>query len=573
MRIGLVFFALLLIGRLFYLQVIKHGNYSKQAANEHTQKYQIPARRGQLYVQDGSGGISPLALNQTLNIVFADPRYVTDKAGAAQKISSILGGAAGDYQSKMDHSTEYAVLANQVTNDQVSKIKSLNIAGIGYTPRAYRNYPEGSLAAQVIGFVNADGAGQYGIEQYLNGQLAGTPGQLSGKTDSHGLPIYTADNVNRQPVDGKSYVLTIDRSVQAEIEQALADRVKAVKAKSGSAVVLDPTTGGVIAMATYPSFDPNAYGKVADYNVFSNEVTSGQFEPGSGIKVFSMAAGLDQNKVTSESTFNDPHCYTVDTHQVCDANGDQPGSKSMTVVLRDSLNVGMMFVLRQLGGDPNKFTLAGKKTLYEYFTNHFGFGIRTGIEQANEAGGLINKPTTASGNDVNYANMSFGQGMNATMIQMVAAMAAVANGGKLWQPHLVAGVRNDDGTISKVDPKLVRDHVISTVAATQLDQMLQVVAKHGSGYIADQMNPNYSIAGKTGTAQIPKADGTGYIDGSNIGSFVGYAPALNPKFVLMVRIDQPAINGYAETTTVPLFGQICQWLFNYYGIPPTGQIK
>jgi len=226
-----------------------------------------------------------------------------------------------------------------------------------------------------------------------------------------------------------------------------------------------------------------------------------------------------------------------------------------------------------LGGDPNNFNLTGKKTLFDYFTNHFGFGTRTGIEQANEDAGVINQPSNAAGNNVNYANMSFGQGMTATMIQMVAAMGAIANGGQLWQPHLVDGKVDFAGNVTPVAPKLVRDHVISASAAAQLNQMLQVVAKHGSGYIADQMNPGYSIAGKTGTAQIPKPDGTGYIDGANIGSFVGFAPAVNPKFVLMVRIDRPAVGGYAETTTVPVFGQICQWLFSYYGIAPTGQIK
>jgi len=199
-------------------------------------------------------------------------------------------------------------------------------------------------------------------------------------------------------------------------------------------------------------------------------------------------------------------------------------------------------------------------------------GTRTGIEQANEAGGVINGPSNVGGNDVNYANMSFGQGMSVTMVQMVAAMAAVANGGKLWQPHLVDAELKPDGTEVPVAPKLVRDHVISPTAAAQLNQMLQVVVQHGSGYKIYE-NPNnkgYKIAGKTGTAQIPKPDGTGYYDGRNIGSFVGYAPADNPKFVMMVRVNEPGVAGYAEYTTVPLFGDITGWLFKYYGIPPSG---
>jgi cell division protein FtsI/penicillin-binding protein 2 len=287
------------------------------------------------------------------------------------------------------------------------------------------------------------------------------------------------------------------------------------------------------------------------------------------MKVFTMAAGLDQGKVTPDSKYDDPGCYKVDDRTVCDAAGDKPGNgKTMTVVLRDSLNTGVMYVLRLLGGDATKFTLSGKQMLYDYFTKHFGFGERTGIEQANEATGAVNLPSNAAGNNVTYANMSFGQGVSVTMIQMVAAMAAVANGGKLYQPHVVDGVLKSDGTVESAAPKLVTDHVMNPTAIAELNQMLQVVVQHGSGYIAGGMNPGYKIAGKTGTAQIPRPDGKGYIDGANIGSFVGFAPADKPKFVVMVRINEPGVSGYAETTTVPVFGDVCKWLFKYYGLPP-----
>ena len=228
-----------------------------------------------------------------------------------------------------------------------------------------------------------------------------------------------------------------------------------------------------------------------------------------------------------------------------------------------------------LGTDPNEFTLVGKKMLFAYFTNHFGFGVRTGIEQSNEAAGSVQSPTNAAGNNVTYANMAFGQGMSVTMIQMVSAMAAVANGGRLYQARVVDGTMAYDGTVRSQPAKILADHVISPSAATDLNTMLQVVVQHGSGYLAGLANPGYKIAGKTGTAQIPKPDGTGYIDGANIGSFVGFAPADNPKFVVMVRINEPSVNcdgaqcGYAEYTTVPVFGDVCKWLFKYYGIPPS----
>jgi cell division protein FtsI/penicillin-binding protein 2 len=228
-----------------------------------------------------------------------------------------------------------------------------------------------------------------------------------------------------------------------------------------------------------------------------------------------------------------------------------------------------MYVLRMLGGDPNKINLAGKQTLYNYLTKHFGFGERTGIEQANEVAGVVKQATNEAGNNVTYANMSFGQGMSVTMIQMVAAMAAVANGGTWYQPRVVDAVMNPDGTLDRLASKPARQGVISKQTAAQLAQMLTVVVEHGSGYKAKIPGYTNQIAGKTGTAQIPRPDGKGYIEGSNIGSFVGYAPVSNPRFVLMVRINEPQINGYAEVTTVPVFRSVTDWLFKYYGVPPS----
>jgi cell division protein FtsI/penicillin-binding protein 2 len=390
---------------------------------------------------------------------------------------------------------------------------------------------------------------------------------LAAKTDTHGIPIATADNIVKPPQNGKSYVLTIDPNIQAMAEQELAEQITKVKAKSGSIIVTD-LDGAVRAMANYPTYDPNNYGSVTDYSVFINQVVTSQFEPGSGIKAFTMAAGLDQGKIKPDTTYDDPGCLKVGDRNICNAEGDKPGNnKTMTMVLRDSLNTGVMFVLRLLGGDTNKITLSGKKTLHDYFTKHFGFGTRTGIEQSGEAAGVVPEPTT---NDVTYANMTFGQGMSATMVQIAAAMAAIANGGTLYQPRVIDGVVSEDGTETKLGAKKVADHVMSAQAISDLNQMLQVVVQHGSGYLAGAANKGYKIAGKTGTAQIPRPDGKGYIDGANIGSFTGFAPADAPRFVVMVRINEPGVKGYAETTTVPVFADVCKWLFKYYGIPPSG---
>lgn len=555
--------------RLAYLQIWQHGVLAAKANNEHSRKYEVPATRGKLYVYDGDQR-APITLNQTLKVVYADPRYVDNKHDTAVKLAGALGGDAAQYEDLMVHAKEYVELATRVPDAAGQKVKDLHLKGIGLLDRDYRVYPEGVLAAQVLGFVNADGDGQYGIEGYLNQQLKGTPGRLAAKTDTLGLPIYTANNVIQAPKDGTSYQLTIDRNVQAEVEKELQAGVQNAKAASGSAVVMDPYTGQIEAMANYPSYDPNNYSQVKDYSVFSNSVVSGMFEPGSTLKVFTMAAGLDQNKITPDATYNDTGSFRVDNFTIHNAATDPAngyGVTSMTRALELSLNTGVIYVLRTLGTDINKVTPAGKQTLYNYFTGRFGLGTRTGIEQANEAAGLVYPPNKAS--DVNYANLTFGQGVDVTMIQMVTAMSAIANGGSVVQPHVIAGSINPDGSLNAVGTTVVRQHVISPKAVGELDQMLVETVNHGTAYIAHNQNPGYKIGGKTGTAQIPDFVHGGYVQGKNIGDFLGFAPVDHPKFVMMIRINEPGTQGYAETTTVPVFSAIAKWLFTYYAIPPT----
>ena len=334
--------------------------------------------------------------------------------------------------------------------------------------------------------------------------------------------------------------------------------------------MLDPSTGAVKAMANYPTYDPNNYAQTTDYQSFENATVSSAFEPGSGFKLITMATGLDQGKVTPDTTYTDTGCDTVTGTKICNdeqtagtPNNDGPNT-TMTEVLRDSLNTGVMFVLRSLGSDPNNITYAGKKLLYSYITQHFGFGRVTGIEQSGEAAGTVNPPTS---NDVNYANMSFGQGVDVTMLQMVDAIAAIANGGTLYKPYLVSQVISPDGNVKATRPTVVQSHVVSAQTSQQMAAMGEVVVQHGTGYAA--YTPGYAIAGKTGTAQVPNPSGAGYLPNANIGSFTGYAPANAPKFVVMVRINEPTIPGDAESTTVPVFAGLVRWLFQYYAIPPS----
>lgn len=551
--------------RLLYVQIIQHNRYASQATTSQSRKFAIPAERGQIYAYDGDQ-VVPLVLNETFKTVYADPSLIKSKDKVAGVLAEVLGGRRSEYVAKLKTKGNYVVLAQKVPTSKGEALAKKDLLGVGITDQVYRTYPEGNLAAQVLGFVNNDGVGQYGIEGYMNKEIGGTDGLRQVKTDTRGNPIAIAGSVDRPAVDGKSYVLTIDRNIQAEVEQALEAGVKNVGAKSGSVIVMDPNSGAIKAMANYPTFDPGDYSKVKDYSVFSNSVVTNQFEPGSGFKMFTMAAGLDTGKVKPDTTYTDTGKVELDGRVINNSHDKAWGVQSMTDVIEKSLNTGVVFVLRSLGGNLDAINLAGKKVLYSYFQK-FGFGQPTGVEQSGEAAGMVNKPTKISGNDVNYANMTFGQGISATMIQMVTAASAIANGGKLYQPQLVAGVKEGD-SIKTFSPKIITTQVISKSAASDLVTMMEKVVqgKYGSGYKARMAG--YTISGKTGTAQIPNPNGNGYREDKNIGTFIGFAPSKAPKFIMMVRINEPNVSGFAESTTVPVFADIEKWLVTYMQIPP-----
>jgi len=565
--VGFFICLLTLVLRSAYLQILKHSEYSRQATEEHNRKYEIPAKRGEIYCLDGISGQTktPLTLNQSYKLLYADPSLILNKSETASRLTGITGESAQKYLELLMAPGTYVVLNSKISLDMANKISKLNLIGIGLTDKNYRAYPEGNLASQVLGFVNSDDKGQYGVEGYMDKELSGTNGLLSAKTDTRGIPIVTADNIAKDPIDGTSLVLTIDRNIQAQVEKYLAEGVKAVSAKSGSVVIMDPNTGAIKAIANFPTYDPANYSVIKDYSVFSNSVISNLFEPGSSFKVFTMAAGLDLGKVKPATTYNDPGVLQIDGYTIRNAEGKRWGVQTMIDVIQKSLNTGAIFVLKSLGGDLTNINITGKQYLYDYLINHFGFGSKTGIEQTGEASGVVNKPSSSN---VNYANMTFGQGVSATMIQMVTAVSAIANKGTIYKPYLIDQKILADNSIVKTDSKVVRTNIISTQTATDLTNMMIQVVEHGSGWMTKIKG--YKIAGKTGTAQVPKSNSPGYEAAKNIGSFIGFAPAEKPKFIMMVRLDEPKTNGFAESTTVPIFAHIAEWLLKYYEIPPSG---
>lgn len=547
--------------RLIQVQVFKHGYYSLLASEEHLSKYKIPSSRGQIYLTD-RGEPLPAVFNRNLKVLYADARYVQDSVAVARELASVTGGNAQKYEQLIERGGSYIVLEREVEPEVASRVKALGVGGIGLGDSAKRIYPEKTLAAHVLGFVNNDGAGQYGIEQQFNEFLAGQPGLLDAKTDIGGIPIATSDNVQIEPVEGGDVFLTIDRNLQAVVERVLKQGTEEYGAQSASAVVMDPRSGAVLALANYPTFEPENYSNT-DFNRFINIAVNGQFEPGSGFKSFAMATGIDSGAVTPDTTYFDTGLEVIDGYSIKNAIGSGGLVRTMTNVITESVNTGVVFVLKQLGG--GSINLQAKQTLFKYYTEHFRFGTRSGIELPNETAGQVPAPEAAS--DVAYANMTFGQGLTVNMVQMVQAYASVVNGGKLYKPFIVNELRASDGKSQITQPNVIDSSVISAETSRQLKSMMETVVESGGGY--GTKLEGYRIGGKTGTAQIPSPGG-GYYTDRDIGSFIGFAPFDTPSVVMMVRVDRPTrAPGFAGSAAAgPMFGEIMEWFLRYYGIPP-----
>jgi cell division protein FtsI/penicillin-binding protein 2 len=557
--------------RLFQLQIVQHDYYQRQAEMEHTSKFAIPASRGLIYAHDGTDKFAPLVLNEPVYTVYADPSYVTDASRIADVMRRVAGGnVVHEFDKQLtDTKLRYTVLARQISKTQADLIKKEDLDGVGLQQETKRVYPEDQLAAQTLGFVNGEGEGQYGLEQALNQELSGKDGLLRAVTDVHGIPISVGSNsVQTPPQNGKNVVLTIDRNIQAKTEHFLKVGLDRAKATKGSILVMDPNNGRILAMANWPTYNPNDFKNISDYSVFSNKVVTDAYEPGSVIKAFTMAIGLNENKIQPTTTYNNTTTLKVQDATVRNVLTSPTGNVTMTQVLQFSFNTGVVQVLKWLGGD--EINEKGKKILYKYFTDNFMFGKRTGIKLANEGSGDIIAPDDPQGGDVRYANMSFGQGMTATMVQVLAAFGAGVNGGTYYEPQIVDGyLESDLKTFTSVPSRVTRTGVITQDASAKLRQMLHDARKGSS--VANGEKGGYYTGGKTGTAQVYDPKTGGYSDTETIGSYVGFGGQDKPQYVIMVRVDDARNGGFSgSAAAAPIFTELSNWMLDYLQIQPKG---
>ncbi|OGL95259.1 hypothetical protein A2348_02990 [Candidatus Uhrbacteria bacterium RIFOXYB12_FULL_58_10] len=560
-RFGMVAFASVISLKLFVLQVLDHATYKALASGQHEIFKELFPSRGDILIHDLKDDVLlPVATVQQVAFVYADPRKIED----ADRTAKALGKLFQFDDEKIDALEErlkdredpYEPIQRNVKDEALDQLIALELPGVFYLREEGRLYPELGLGGHVVGFVGSgqDGAlsGKYGVEGYFNEELTGTPGFLRSERDIAGRLIALGDRSIEPAVDGSDVVLTLDRTIQYYACTKLHDAVAKHGADGGSVVVLEPQTGKVLAMCGAPDFEPGAYHEVDSINTFNNPTIFSSYEPGSIFKTITIAAALDTGAITPTTTFEDVGYVMVDgwPKPIGNAEGKVYGVADMTKALEESINTGMVFAMRQTGMD----------TFVEYVKN-FGFGVRTGIELETEAAADIS--ALDFGQEVYAATTSFGQGITVTPLQMAAAYAAIANDGVLMRPYVVEDVVHPDGSRESRLPQEVR-RVIQAKTARLLGAMLVSVVENGHGKKAGV--PGYYIGGKTGTAQV--ADGSGYSSSKTIGSFAGFGPVSSPKFAMVVRIDNPRDVQWAESTAAPLFGDIAQFLLQYFEVPP-----
>lgn len=532
--------ALVLVGRLVRWQIMSHDLLEQWARSVRSQPREIEPRGGM--VLDRNSNI--LALDAFSYEVAGDPQWIENVDAAAARLEPYLPLTKEQLMEKLSGDAVHVVLAANLSPDVAEAVEGLGLGGISLVPHVFRFYPQGPLAGHLLGFVNAEGRG-FGLEEYHHARLRGQPGLRYAVWD----PLDVLRDV--APRDGADLHLALDYLLQHQVELELARAVEEAGAEGGTCIVMDPRSGAILASASHPSYDPNQFPQLATTapQIFTDPAISKQYEPGSVMKILSMAAALDSGLVTPQSTMEDREAIEVGGHEIRNWDRKGHGLVSMLDVLALSLNVCTAQLSTQMGS----------QTFYRYLTN-FGLGQSTGVDLSGEVTGRVKQPGDADWSESELGMNSFGQGVATTPLQLVTAVAAVANGGNLMRPHVAAGWRQE-GRLESVKPEPVRSVISSETARELTDMLVQVVEREAPA----AMVPGYRVAGKTGTAQIPIPGG--YHPKDTIVSFVGYLPAEAPEIVILVKIDRPRSGSSGSDVAAPVFSRIAQKACHLLDIP------
>lgn len=504
-----ILFAAAIVWRLIYLQIVQGDFYRALAEGQSVSNKELRKERGEIFLKN----LEPAAINKDFSLVFASTPKISDIKETAKILSQTLGLSEDFVLEKLKKDTLFSPIKSRLTNDELESLKKLNLAGINFIQERSHYFPQETLASQVLGFVDANYQGQYGLEEYYNEILS-----------------------------EKNLILTIDYNIQFLAEKFLEKAKEELKIKSGLILVLDPNSGKILTLANYPNFNPNLYYEYAqrgELEIFQNAATQKIFEPGSVFKPITMAAALNEEKITSQTSYQDPGEIKIGGSKISNYDGrTYPGQITMTEVLEKSINTGAVFAERQLG-----------HSLFLKYIEKFGFFEKTGVDLPEI---YSENREFKKGYEINFSTASFGQGIEITPMQLARAFSAIANGGKLVRPYLN----------QELQPEL-SEAVISSKTASQLTAMLTSVVENGFGKKAKISG--YHIAGKTGTAQVAEAGK--YSSEKTTQTFVGFFPAFNPQFLILVKLDNPQTKT-AEYSALPIFHDLAEYVINLYQIPP-----
>lgn len=540
-RVLVVLFGLLFavaLGRAAWIQAVHHDRFAAMASTQQRETIEIPAGRGTIYDRTGE----PLAIGEQATTVYADPRNVADAQKAAVVAGKLLAlDPVALYPELKDRSRAFVYVARKADPSRAASLEKRGIPGLGFYPEELRAYPQGAVAAHVLGFAGTDNRGLDGLERSLDKTLAGRSGFETVVKDPFGRAIDVVTSRPERP--GKNVTLTLDHQIQANAEQVLARTVQRFGAKGAAAIVLDPRTGAVLAMANYPTFNANRFA-AASPDARRNRAVTDMYEPGSTFKIVTIAGALEDRVVTPRSTFTLAPTIQVADRVIHEAH--IRGTQRMTVkqILSESSNVGTITIAEKLG--------AGELASW---IKRFGFGKRTGIDYPGESPGLVLPLDEWSGST--RGTVPIGQGIAVTPLQMVAAYAAIGNGGVMHTPRLVEKV-------GQAKPKRnVGQRVVSRHTANSMMSMFRDVVVEGTG--TEAAIPGYTVAGKTGTAQ--KAENGRYVR-KYVASFVGLVPAKKPRLAILVMVDEPHGNIYGGVVAAPAFRDIARFDLQYLEVPP-----
>ncbi|MBR2795446.1 penicillin-binding protein 2 [Candidatus Saccharibacteria bacterium] len=555
---GIIFAALaIILVRLFFIQIVEHGDWVAKAEEQHTLLETITAKRGEIYMMDHGEPVA-VVLNQTTYQIVIDPT-VTKK----EDIEKIISTYAKDYSTAdlneiyNQEGLRYSIVARNIPHSIAEQIVSSETPAIWLKKTNQRVYPEGELAANVLGFVNADGIGQYGVEGAMNDILAGKDGLLKTTADINKVALSIGnDNVKIPAEDGKNVILSIDRGFEQGVEELTKAALANSPATNAAVLAMDPNTGEVLAMANLPSYNPSDYGNVKDTSSYINYTTEVPYEPASVCKSFTFSAAINEGRMNPDTTYVNHGYEIIDNQTINNAEkrASLNGAISMRTALYWSLNTGSIHALKLLGNDTENITAEAREKLYDYYYNKFRLGQPTGIELYEAEGFVWDPHADIYGLNAAYANMTFGQNLSLTMIQVASAFSAVVNGGTYHAPTVVKGT------------KTAEQEILSNETSATMRSLL--VNNRSNKVLRGIDRPGYSVGGKTGTAQVIK-DGAYTMD-EYVGSYAGFVGTNGelPKIVIMVKIwgEGQHIEGNKEPMS--LFDSLSNYAIDYFKIKP-----